>query len=110
MITEQLLLKNGYREFELDIFHINAANFFQKRFRNEKGQTKYFISFYKYKHSDREDNYEVELQFQKEKYTMNIKMFAINNMSIDEIEHEVYKIWWELDCKYYDYGEEYEKN
>ena len=108
MITDKLLLENGYREWEVNkIFHPHADKFFQKRFRNEKGQTKYFISFYKYKHDDKEDNYEVGLQFEQDKYMMNIQIFAIDEkMTIEEIEQEVYAIWYGLDCKYYDNGEE----
>ena len=49
MITDKILLENGYREWEVNkLLHPSAKQFFQKRFRNEKGQTKYFISFYKY--------------------------------------------------------------
>ena len=34
---------------------------------------------------------------------MNIKLFAIDkNMTLEEIEREVYAIWYGLDCKYYD--------
>ena len=108
MITEELLLENGYREFEVNkLFHPYADKFFQKRFRNEKGQTKYFISFYKYKHDDREDNYEIGLQLEKDRYVMNIQIFAIDEkMTIEEIEREVYAIWYGLDCKYYDNGDE----
>ena len=106
-ITDKILLKNGYREFEVNkLFHPYANRLFQKRFRNEKGQTKYFISFYEYIHED-SVNYEVGLQFEKDKYVMNIQMFAIDDeMTLEEIEREVYKIWYGFDCKYYDYEEE----
>ena len=106
-ITDKLLLENGYKEWETNkIFHPHSKRFFQKRFRNEKGQTKYFISFYEYG-AVHPMNYEVELQFQKDKYTMNITLFAIRgDMTLEEIEQEVYKIWYELDCKYYDCEEE----
>lgn len=104
MINEKLLLENGYKEYEVNKnFHPYANRFFQKRFRNEKGQTKYFISVFEYLHEDYTLNYEVGLQFEKERYVMNIHIFAISeNMTIKEIEKEVYKIWYELDCKYYD--------
>ena len=106
MITDELLLENGYKEYQPDrIFHPYANRFFQKRFKNEKGQTKYFITIYKYEDLDsKTQSYNVDLQFEKDTYTMNILLFAINDkMTIEEIEAEVYKIWWELDCKYYDY-------
>lgn len=102
MITDKLLLENGYREWEHDLFHQIAKKMFQKRIRNEKGQTKYFITIYEYDHYDNTFNYEVELQFEKDKYTMNILLFAINDkMTLEEIELEVYAIWYGLDCKYY---------
>lgn len=105
-ITDKILLENGYKEWEVNkLFHPSANKFFQKRFRNEKGQTQYFISFYEYIHED--VNYEVGLQFEKDKYVMNIQMFAIDEeMTLKEIEEEVYTIWYELDCKYYDYEED----
>lgn len=103
MITDELLLEKGYKEWEVPIINHYAKRFFQKRFRNERGQTQYFISFYKFEHSDNTINYEVSLQFEKDKYVMNIQMFAIDeNMTLKEIEQEVYAIWYGLDCKYYD--------
>lgn len=106
-ITAKTLLDNGYREFEVNkLFHPSANRFFSKKFRNEKGQTKYFIDFYEYIHEDY-TNYEVGLCFEKDKYAMNIQMFVIDEeMTLEEIEREVYKIWYELNCKYYDYEEE----
>ena len=105
-ITDKVLLENGYKEFEVPMFHKYANRFFKKRFRNERGQTQYFISFYEYIHSDDFINYEVGLQFEKDKYVMNIQMFDIDEeMTIKEIEQEIYAIWYGLDCKYYDYEE-----
>lgn len=106
MITDKILLENGYKVWNPnDLFHPSANTLYQKRFRNELGQTKYFINFYEYIHEDKSINYEVELQFEKDKYVMNIQMFAIDDMMLEEIEQEVYKIWYGLDCKYYDVGE-----
>lgn len=100
MITDKILLENGYKEYQQpSIYNRGMDIFFQKRFRNEKGQTKYFINFYK---CNAYKGYEVNLQFEKDKYVMNIQMFAIDDMTLEEIEQEVYKIWYELDCKYYD--------
>ena len=106
MITDELLLENGYKEWEVPMINRYAKRFFQKRFRNERGQTQYFIDFYKYVHSDDTINYEVGLQFEQDKYVMNIQMFAIDDMTLKEIEQEVYTIWYELDCKYYDNGDD----
>ena len=104
MITDKILLENDYKEWEVNkLFHPSANRFFQKRFRNEKGQTKYFIDFFEYIHKDKSINYEVGLQFERDKYVMNIQIFAIDeNMTLEEIEQEVYAIWYGLDCKYYD--------
>lgn len=108
MITDKILLKNGYNEYEVNkLFRPSANRFFQKRFRNEKGQTKYFIGFYEYIHEDKSINYEVGLQFEQDRYVMNIQIFAIDeNMTLEEIEQEVYAIWYGLDCKYYDEGDD----
>ena len=46
MITNKILLDNGYREWEVNkIFHPFANRLFQKRFMNKKG-IMYFITFY----------------------------------------------------------------
>lgn len=98
MITDKILLENGYKEYTDILKHRNT--FYQKRFKNEKGQTKYFINFYKCLSYE---GYEVDLQFEKDKYVMNILLFAIDEkMTLKEIEQEVYAIWYGLDCKYYD--------
>lgn len=104
MITDELLLENGYKEFQRPNIYKGMDRFFQKRFRNEKGQTKYFINFNECRSYK---GYEVDLQFEKDKYMMNILLFGINeNMTLEEIEQEVYAIWYGLDCKYYDNEEE----
>lgn len=104
MITDELLLENGYKEYNTPSIKRGWDRFFQKRFRNEKGQTKYFINFNVCKSYK---GYEVDLQFEKDKYTMNILLFAIDkDMTLREIEHEVFAIWYGLDCKYYDNGDE----
>ena len=105
MITDKLLLENGYKEYQTpSIYNRGMDKFYQKRFRNEKGQTKYFINFYECKSYK---GYEIDLQFEKDKYVMNIRIFGIDkDMTLKEIEQEVYAIWYGLDCKYYDNGEE----
>ena len=101
MINEKLLLENGYKEYKVnELFHPSASKHFQKRVRNDKGQTKYFINFLEYG----EEQYQVDLQFEKQQYTMDIQLFGLNEkMTLEEIEKEVYKIWYDLDCKYYDW-------
>lgn len=104
MITDKLLLKNGYKEYKTPSIKSGWDRFFQKRFRNEKGQTKYFINFNVCKSYN---GYEVDLQFEKDKYVMNILLFGIDDdMTLEKIEQEVYAIWYGLDCKYYDSEEE----
>lgn len=99
MITDELLLENGYKIYVADL---NCGDcLFQKRIRNEKGQTRYFINIYKYKHTDRPNDYEVDLQFEKDNYTMDITLFGLKKMTLEEIEKEVYRIWYGLDCEYY---------
>lgn len=106
MITDELLLENGYKEYGPNRFVYPYSNrFFQKSCKNEKGQTKYFINFVEYGGNEKNPiTYEIDLQFEKENYTINITIFALSpQMTLEEIEAEVYKIWWELDCKYYEY-------
>lgn len=103
-ICAETLLEKGYKE-ETTIFNKYCSRFFQKRIKNDDGETQYFINVYEYESKIEEDkaNYEIELQFQKEKYALNITMFAIDeNMTVEQMELEVYAIWYGLDCKYYD--------
>lgn len=103
MITDEILLENGYKKCKDNLY--NADCLFQKRIKNEKGQTKYFIDIYKYafKVNDYKPDYEVRLITEKEKYALNILLYATKNeMTLEEIEKEVYAIWYGLDCKYYD--------
>ena len=102
MITDEILLENGYKKYNDNFYRADCL--FQKRIRNKKGQTKYFINIYKYVSTYSQDiNYEIDLQFEKDRYMMNIHLFAIDDtMTLEEIEREVYAIWYGLDCKYYD--------
>lgn len=103
MITEKLLLENGYRKFNDNLY--NAECLFQKRIKDEKGKTKYFIDIYKYafKVNNYEPDYEVRLVTEKDKYALSILIFAFKNqLTLEEIEREIYAIWYGLDCKYYE--------
>lgn len=106
MINDELLLANGYKKYN-DNFY-NADCLFQKRIRNEKGQTKYFIDFYKYTSIiHNKTDYEVRLSTEKDKYALRVHLYAIGNeMTLEEIEKEVDDIWHKLGCKYYDSEEE----
>lgn len=107
MIADEILLENGYKKYRDNFYY--AECLFQKRIRNEKGQTKYFIDIYKYvsKVNDYEPNYEIRLSTEKEKYALNILLYATRNkMTLEEIEREINDIWLKLDCKYYDCEED----
>lgn len=109
MINGKTLLDNDYKEYSKEASMNQYCNrFFQKRFRNYDGDTKYFITIYEYDKIGFESklDYEIELQFEKDNYTMNITMFCIaKNMTIAELEKEVNDIWYNLDCKYYEKNE-----
>ncbi len=108
-INSENLIKSGYKEWgKKHLFDQYSNRFFQKRFRNEKGDTRYFIDFVEYTVNGKLD-YEVCLQFEQDRYCMNIRLFAIDNsMSIEDVEQEVYAIWYGLDCKYYERNEDNE--
>lgn len=102
MITDEILLENGYKEYRDDLY--NADKLFQKRIRDEKGRTKYFIDIYKYAFpfNDYKPDYEIRLVTETEKYGLNILIYATKNeMTLEEIEREVYAIWYGLGCEYY---------
>lgn len=101
MITDEILIENGYKKFKDNYY--NAECLFQKRIKDEKGKTKYFIDIYKYafKHNNYIPQYEVRLVTDKEKYGLNILMYCIKDITLEDIEREVYAIWYGLDCKYY---------
>jgi hypothetical protein len=73
MITEEVLLKNGYKEFPVSEFNQFAQKFYQKRIKDDKG-IKYFIDFYIYYNvKSNLYDYECDLQFEtKTNYYMNI--------------------------------------
>ena len=102
MINEEILLNNGYHEYK-DNFSLSDKSF-QKKITSERGIA-YFINIHEYMINDRTD-YEVNLQFEKERYTLNITMFCLDKMTIEEIEKEVHDIWYRLGCKYYEVNDE----
>ena len=99
MINNEILLESGYKEYQPNkIFYPYANRFFQKRIRNDKGHTKYFINFVEYGGDGKKDIiYNVDLQFEKENYTMDITMFTLDSkLTLEEIEKEIYSIWYGL--------------
>ena len=99
MITDKLLLDNGYKKYKDNIG--NADCFFQKKFEDEKG-IMYFLDFYKYECGN-EDKYEVKLTTSQNKYDLEILMYSFDEeMTIEQIEREVYATWYGLGCDYYE--------
>lgn len=47
------------------------------------------------------DNEPLIEEFEKDNYTMNITLFGFKKMTLEEIEKEVYRIWYGLNCEYY---------
>ena len=102
MITDDILLENGYRKFNDNLY--NAQALFQKKITDGKG-IKYFIDIYKYtfKVNDYIPDYEIRLVSETDNYAIDILIYATGNkMKIDEIEKEVERIWSALDLNYYE--------
>jgi hypothetical protein len=101
-MTEQELLDHGYRKYQ-DYFHKKEDRSYQRRVMDSKG-TQYFITVHAY---DIYPNYftalEVELQFSMFTYTVNIKMFNLDqNMTVTDMEFECDKMWTALSKAYYE--------
>ena len=102
MITDDILLENGYKRFNDNLY--NAQSLFQKKIKDKKG-IKYFIDIYKYtfKVKNYIPEYEIRLVSETDNYAINILLYATGNkMKIDEIEQEVERIWSALDLNYYE--------
>lgn len=100
MITDKLLLKNGYKRYSDDVY--TSLCFFQKRIKDKKG-TKYFINIHKYMFylHDNKPSYEVRLYLEKEKYSIELILFSFRDMTLEDIENEVEELWKKLELKYY---------
>lgn len=102
MITDDILLENGYIRYNDNLY--NAQALFQKKITDGKG-IKYFINIYKYtfKVKDYVPEYEIRLVSETDNYAIDILLYATGNkMKIDEIEQEVERIWSALDLNYYE--------
>ena len=102
MITDDILLENGYIRYNDNLY--NAQALFQKKITDGKG-IKYFIDIYKYtfKVNDYIPDYEIRLVSETDNYAIDILIYATGNkMKIDEIEKEVERIWSALDLNYYE--------
>lgn len=99
MITEQVLIKNGYKKHTPDIFHKGSLNLFQKRIDDHKGK-QYFINIYQYGYKDIPNypypdkiDWQAEVQFcLPDNKTCNVEYFG-NLEDVDEIKMFFYKMW-----------------
>lgn len=102
MLKDEILLENGYRKSE-DVYR-HAECLFQKRIRDKKGNTMYFINIYKYIFPVKNyvPIYEVELNTETNKYALNVTLYNTKEMTLEDIEREIHNIWENLGCKYYE--------
>ena len=101
MITDEILLENGYRQYS-DTWY-NADRLYQKRIKDKKG-TKYFINFLSYDLPifNNETRYDVRLSSGTKDYDMEIVLFNISSMSLKDIENKIEEIWTKLNLEYYE--------
>ena len=99
MINEEILLKNGYKEYKVPAYSF-ANKFFQKKVVDDKG-IKYFRDFFCY---DETDTYECRVQFElKTFYYMNITRFGFDfDTTLEELELRADNLWKTQDCRYYE--------
>ena len=109
MITDQVLIENGYKRHKPDIFHEGASDLYQKRIDDSNGK-KYFINIYKYNFKDIPNHpfpnkiywqSEVQLFLVNDK-VCNIEYFG-NLEDINDIENFFNDIWYRMGIfKYYE--------
>lgn len=101
MITDKLLEERGYNKYNDYLYHADCL--YQKKIIDEKG-IKYYINIYKYEPEVEaiETEYIVGLILDTENYGLEVRLYGIKDMTLDEIEEEVEKIWNSLGCKYYE--------
>lgn len=96
------LLKNGYKIFAEYTLMDFPRNFYQKKVTDGKG-IKYFINVYEYTETN---DFEIELQFIVNKFTINITIFNFDKeMTLEDIEKEIEKIWINNGSPYYEVWE-----
>lgn len=114
------LINAGYKEFNQNSIISSAEIGYQKRFRDENGDTKYFITWDEYEPilHFKGKGYEIHLQFEKEfkgrKYTVNMTIFSFfdydsekeqrvyDNVSVTDIEEMIEEIWKKNNFEYYE--------
>lgn len=99
-ITEKDFIKNGYKKFKDQKFMNKFASFLlQKRILDLEGKTKYFIDVWFY-----DNDYEIEITFEKAHYVMRILLYCIDDNHYDLIElleKEIDRIWEKMGKPYY---------
>ena len=98
-MNAKVLFNAGYIEYDVPKVEPYANRYFQKKISDKKG-IKYYIDVYEYELYDR-NNYEFLIRTQKNNYWIKIHMYAIENMSLDEIENEFESIWEKTYFNYY---------
>ncbi len=99
-MTDKVLLNAGYMEFDVPETEQYANRFFQKKVKDNKG-IKYYIDVYEYELYDTY-NYEFILVTNKDKFWVQTKIYAIDNMNLDEIEEAIEDIWNRCRFNYYE--------
>ena len=101
MITDKLLEERGYNKYKDYLYHADCL--YQKKIIDDKG-IKYYIDIYKYEPEVEaiETEYNVVLISDTESYNLEVTLYGIKDMTLDEIEKEVENIWNSLKCKYYE--------
>lgn len=100
-MTVEVLEKSGYKKCEIDPFHEHASCFYQKRIIDEKG-TKYFINAYGYELGQEGLSFDYEVQFFRKDYCIDMTIFSVGSMTIEEIEREIDGLWYGGGFEYYE--------
>lgn len=107
MLTDDLLLNNGYKQFEPGPWqHEGITDMFQKRFDDEVGK-KYFITINKWRgwvhpHTGEEfpPSYEITVQFTYNDNPVDMNFFHWDYL--DEAEKKIEEIWHKCRFDYYE--------
>ena len=104
-MTDKVLFNGGYKEYDVPAGEPYANRFYQKKVKDKKG-IKYYIDVYEYEIMD-SNSYEFKLVCDQDKFWVRTTLYAIDNLTLEEIEAEIEKIWKQ--CKF-NYYERYDEN
>lgn len=102
MITEEILLAAGYRRYT-DSFS-NADWLYQKRIRDENGNTVYFIDLYYYKFDDH-NSWELRMSFERDDPLfdyMHVKVHVREERTVEDVEAIASRIFVSMEGAPYD--------